>query len=89
MITIYKYFIPIQNEFRLILPMGAKILSFQTQNEKPALWVMLNTEADREERKFKLFWTGHPIQLTGEFHFIGTVQQSQNPPLVWHLFEEK
>ena len=91
MMTIYKYQIPIQDSIKLTLPKDALILSFQIQNGIPVLWAMVNTEAEREERSFLLFGTGHPIRITEGKHnlqFIGTIQD-ENLPLVWHLFEEK
>ena len=44
-----------------------------------------------EDRRFRLYGTGHPIANVPQdasLHYIGTTQQSQMPTLVWHLFEE-
>lgn len=88
--TIYKYQIQIRDEFKLKLPIETQILSFQVQNGRPVLWVMLDPELEREERNFRIFRTGHPIQIAEEksLHFIGTIQD-ENLSLVWHLFEER
>jgi len=89
--TIYKYEVPILALFQLYLPKEAVILSFQCQNGMPCVWVMVETAHINEDRRFRLYGTGHPIENipkdTG-LHYIGTTQQSQTPALVWHLFEE-
>ncbi len=89
--TIYKYPIPIEGAFEIELPKEAMILSFQCQNGVPCIWAMVETGFVEEERSFRLFGTGHPIERIPNdrsLHYIGTAQQSQTPPLVWHLFEE-
>lgn len=88
--TIYRYSIPlISTEFDMDLPVGAVILSFQTQNGIPSIWAMIDKDADIEQRHFRFYGTGYPIDKSHkELRYIGTTQQSQTPPLVWHLFEE-
>ena len=86
--TIYKYFILPIGEFSLDLPIGASILSFQTQGGDMCLWVMVDKDADIEQRHFKIHGTGRLIKETANLHYIGTTQMSIDPPLVWHLFEE-
>ena len=89
--TIHKYPVPVEGRFKLRLPKESVILSFQCQDGVPCIWVMVETAHIDEERSFRLFGTGHPIERIpkdGSLHYIGTAQQSQMPPLVWHLFEE-
>jgi len=89
--TIYKYEVPVEGRFKLLLPKESVVLSFQIQNGVPCIWAMVETAHIDEERRFRLFGTGHPIGNIPKgagIHYIGTVQQSQIPQLVWHLFEE-
>jgi len=89
--TIYKYQIPIEGRFRKFLPKEAVILSFQCQDGVPTIWVELNTAHVNIERWFRFYGTGQAIEdipKDAGLHYIGTAQQSQTPPLVWHLFEE-
>ena len=89
--TIHKYPVPMEGVFSLRLPKEAMILSFQCQNGVPCIWAMVETGFVEEERSFRLFGTGHPIEgipKDRSLYYIGTAQQSQTPPLVWHLFEE-
>ncbi|MCK4828256.1 hypothetical protein KA005_71670 [bacterium] len=86
--TIYKYSIPITDFFSLNLPMGAKILAFQTQGGLPVIWAIVNPENELEEREFCIRGTGHPDnsgKLDNDI-YIGTIQTGI---LVWHLFEQK
>lgn len=91
--TIYKYQIPLLVNSRIYLPKDAEILSFQTQNDIPVIWVLVDEifafpEVSKEEREFAVFGTGHEVpQDIENLKYIGTTQQSQDPPLVWHLFE--
>lgn len=89
--TIYKYEVPLDGAFKLRLPKEAIILSFQCQNDMPVIWAMVENAHINEDRRFRLYGTGHPIERIpkdANLHYIGTIQQSQVPPLVWHLFEE-
>ena len=69
------------------LPIGAKVLCVQTQQEKPCLWFITpQTESPIvEERTFAIRGTGHRHpQIDGRY--IGTFQL-QAGSLVFHVFE--
>ena len=90
--TIYKYEIPIDGEFTLELPLGARILSVQAQpqdgllmnNDKVFIWAIVNPYNEKIKRKFHVHGTGNP--LYDHYKYIGTFQV-YNGRLVWHLFE--
>lgn len=87
--TIYKYEIPIEDEFDLLLPKGAKILSVGVQYEKPMIWALVPRETsltDMEHRSFKLRGTGHDADGCLESKFVDTFQL-MGGGLVFHLFE--
>ena len=80
--TIWKF--PLQGlTTQLEMPYQARILSLQIQDGKPTLWAEVDTEAERETRTFQIKGTGHPLSDL-EF-YVGTFQ---DPPFVWHLYEE-
>jgi hypothetical protein len=66
------------------MPIGAEVLCVQWQIDRPALWALVDTDAEYELRRFF-------IQATGEFLeyepavYVGTFQDRA---LVWHLFEQ-
>jgi len=86
MLTIYKFPIPIADNFTLPLPSGAACLSVQVQHGQPCLWALCeDPEAGPiKPRKFRLAGTGHPIAKGGKF--VGTFQLNGGA-LVCHLFE--
>lgn len=86
MITIYKY--PVgPDSFNLQLPAGAKILTVQTQNEKPWMWALVNPDAAPETRYFKVRGTGHYCDGIDAANYIGTFQL-HGGALVFHVFED-
>lgn len=85
--VVYKYEVPLTDNFELELPAGAKLLSFQSQSGTPVLWALVDSEALKEKRRFRLAGTGHPIEEDAErLVFIGTAQ-FHSGSLVFHLFE--
>lgn len=82
---IYKYNIPVVDFFELELPIGAKILCVQTQNEMPCIWAMVDPSAAKHPRRFSVIGTGHEIEFTTTL-YIGTFQM-MNGSFVGHLFE--
>ena len=67
------------------MPMGAKILSVQSQRERGMIWAFVDPNAEDEPRQFVVVGTGEPFDATN-MTYIGTYQES---PFVWHLFEWK
>lgn len=91
MFTIYKYSIPIEDEFTLDLPDGARILCVQTQHDAPQLWAVVDPEAQRITRRFAIRGTGHPVdEALADIGMSSTYRgtfQLRNGSLVFHLFE--
>lgn len=95
MLIIYKYKIPINDNFNFILPIDSKILTVQTQTGNPYIWVLINgsglpseyLESKCERRKFRLFGDDHPINKSHEdLIYLGTFQLEKDK-LIFHLFE--
>ncbi len=85
MITIHKYEIPIEDSFVLELPVGARILSVQTQNGVPQLWAVVDSRAPKREQQFHLRGTGYDCQGLGSLTYLATFQ-IHDGALVFHLF---
>jgi len=88
MLKVFKYPVPIEDEFCLALPKGAKILSFQVQYHEPQIWALVNPEEPAVDRKFRLAGTGHPINRPywHRLDYVGTCLL-ESDRLVLHLFE--
>lgn len=84
---IFKYPVPSEGEFQIMLPKGAQVLSVQTQKGKPCFWALVDPDEKQSDfRKFRLAGTGHPIETENLRGFIGTFQLL-NGDLIFHLFE--
>ena len=94
-LKIYKFEIPIEDEFSINLPKGAKILTVQEQQNLsgiftlPYIWVLLDPDLGFiETRRFRLAGTGHSITEYShiEYDYINTFQMHHGE-LILHLFE--
>ena len=83
--TIYKYEVPIEDEFYIGIPLGADILCIQSQNNKAFIWVLIDTELKKVSRGFIMVGTGHKIDADIS-RYVGTFQIF-NSSFVGHLFE--
>ena len=82
---IFKYPLKIIDEQVLELPVDAKILTLQAQNDLPFIWATVEPEAKTEKRTFMTYGTGHPLPASMDMHcYIGTYIV---PNLVFHVFE--
>lgn len=85
--VIYKYPIETKDEFTIELPRNAKLLTVQIQHHLACLWVLLDKDAEKTNRKFALIGTGNPVPYDIEdVEYINTFQL-YNGDLVFHLFE--
>lgn len=90
--TIHKYEVPMASLPSIALPRDAKVLSFQTQDDTPVIWALVDTDMPKVERQFVMVGTGHPIDGDdlANLTYIGSTQHRTGPrPLVWHLFERR
>lgn len=76
------------NKTILEMPKDAEILTIQTQNEIPCIWVLVNPENAKELRHFEVYGTGHNIHcdMGIERKYINTFQLDGGS-FVFHLFE--
>lgn len=84
---IFKYPIPVENYFELLMPYDAKVLTVQVQREVPQIWALTNPNNRSEVREFRMVGTGHPIEESlNNLKYIGSFQLV-NETLMYHLFE--
>lgn len=69
--------------FTIPMPTGARIMTLAVQDGQVALWALVDPVQTPEKRTFEIFGTGWEID--GRLTYIGTWQE---PPFVWHLFEQ-
>jgi hypothetical protein len=86
-LTVFKYPIPSDDYFQIDLPVGAKVLTIQTQHGNPQMWVLLDPSEPYITHYFRIAGTGHPIEEPQEdLRYIGTCQVLGGD-LIFHLFE--
>lgn len=89
---IWKFELSKEDKQQIAMPQGAQILSCQEQRGgKWCIWALVIPEAEKEERTFEVFGTGHPISydMGVDREFIDTIQ-TQGAELsmyVFHIFE--
>ena len=71
------------------MPEGAHVLSVGVQDGKIMAWALVDTDAPKEGRLFRIYGTGMllgPLSTARayESRFLGTVFSG---PFVWHVFE--
>lgn len=86
-LAIYKYSLPMRDEPAIGMPKGAHVLCVQAQRGVPFVWAIVDPEQPTETRTFRLFGTGHPMDIVvGSHHYIGTFQL-YGGDFIGHLFE--
>ena len=87
--TIWKYELDTVDNQLIEMPLSARILTVQTQNEKPCLWCLTYPNIPKEvwkKREIIIHGTGHDVEaVPGEY--IGTYQLL-NGALVYHVFDK-
>jgi hypothetical protein len=81
--TVWKYQVPIGHQVTLEIPFGGIVVHTESQDDVICLWVEVESSNPKAHRSFKVFGTGHEIQMPYAIH-VGTVQQG---PFVWHVYE--
>lgn len=84
---IYKYPIPVANEFVVAMPLGAEVLHVGVQDERPHLWALVDPDQPSRDYRFRMHGTGHPVEdvITGGMH-IGTFMLGGGS-FVGHIFQ--
>ena len=90
--TIWKYQLETIDNQSIEIPINAKILTVQMQENIPCLWALVDPSAGKEIRHVEIFGTGHPISYDhpGERNYIGSYQliSLDGECLVFHVFEK-
>lgn len=85
---IWKFQLKITDKQFIHMPIGAEILTVQSQYGQPCLWALVNPDELKEERCIETFGTGHPVPvgMGGSRKYISTYQMAGGA-LVFHVFE--
>ena len=84
--TIFKYAVPMSEDFTLHAPKGAEFFSVQLQGNEVQMWARVDPEAPKILHRFGVHGTGHYLNpFTAKAPAIGTFQLAGGS-LVFHLF---
>lgn len=86
--TIFKYQMPVQEEFTLRLPKGAEIIRVASMNGMFWLWAMVRTDVPDENRKFWAFKCGGKIPDRLSLRYVGLCTIFVQMDLDLYVFEE-
>lgn len=84
--SIYKYQLPLGDTVTIEMPREAQALAVQVQSGSPYIWALVDPDAPKELRQFKVFGTGHMIPQEDPLHYLGTFQLDDGN-FVFHVFE--
>lgn len=80
----YPYDFTVGEAFAVFMPSGAQILHADMQGNIPTIWALVDPEAIKEPRSFRICGTGHPLPSNRPLLHVGTMQSGA---FVWHIFE--
>ena len=84
---IFKYQMPVLEDFEMELPEGAEIIRMEDQGGMFWLWAIVNTDAPNEKRVFKAFKTGAKIPSDMDLKYIGFCAVFVQMELGLYIFE--
>ncbi|GEM_PF-3157757 len=85
--VIFKYQMPVLEEFTMELPKGAQIIRVQDQGGMFWLWAVIDTRAPKEARHFRAFKTGGHIPDDLTLNYIGFCAVHVQMELGLYIFE--
>jgi hypothetical protein len=87
--TIWKFPLLVTDDFSVAMPIGAKIISLDTQmidgHERPCVWALVDPEASERRVRFRVVGTGHPFPDAEGLEPLGSIQLAGGR-YVFHVF---
>ena len=84
MIAVWKFPLALKDIAEVEMPAHAEALYVGVQGDSPFLWALVNQDAPRKTRRFRVAGTGHTLgpvgSHVGSFMLVGGA-------LVFHVFE--
>jgi hypothetical protein len=85
---IFKYQMPVLEQFEMKLPKDAEIIRMQDQGGMFWLWAVVDTDAPDETRHFRAFKTGAKIPYGRNLRYVGFCAVFVQMELGLYIFEE-
>lgn len=71
--TIWKYLLDVDDTNDIEMPIGAELLKVDMQHGSVCIWVKVDDSLEKEKRTFKIYGTGHLIDVNRKTHSITTI----------------
>jgi hypothetical protein len=84
--TIHKYTLDVAPRVSIPMPLGARILSVQVQENELRVWALVDPSQKLCTQIFQVCRTGGPVDTHPGYRFIDTVQLNW---AVWHIFHRE
>jgi hypothetical protein len=86
--VIFKYQMPVLEQFEMELPRGAEIIRMESQGGMFWMWAVVHTEAPLETRRFRAFKTGAAMPDDMPLRYVGFCAVFVQMELGLYIFEE-
>lgn len=86
--VIFKYQMPVLEQFSMDLPEGAEIIRMEDQGGMFWLWAVVNTDAPMKKRNLRAFKTGAKIPDGLNLRYLGFCAVFVQMELGLYIFEE-
>ena len=83
--VVWKYPVPVEDQFHIDMPEGAQVLTVQTQAGKPQIWALVDEENEPVHYGFRILGTGHKCH-TEVGKYVGSFQLAGGS-FIFHLFQ--
>ena len=87
--VIFKYQMPVLEQFTMQLPVGAQIIRMEDQGGMFWLWAVVRTDVPDETRRFRAFKCGGKIPDDLNLEYIGFCAVFVQQELGLYIFEDK
>ncbi len=87
--VIFKYQMPVLEQFTMQLPIGAQIIRMEDQGGMFWLWAVVRTDVPDETRRFRAFKCGGKIPDALNLEYIGFCAVFVQQELGLYIFEDK
>jgi len=85
--TIWKFVLPVDDVVEFDMPARSFPLKVSAETGEACLWAVVDTEATKENRRFYVVGTGHPMP-GGTLSYVGTFfVPTTGIVLVFHVFD--
>jgi hypothetical protein len=84
---IYKFPLLVCPEQHIEMPIAARILCCEVQRDTICLWAVVDPEAPKVHRTFRIIGTGNAFNDDDRAQHVGTIQL-EGGQFVFHVFEQ-